>query len=100
MIRKLNFTKAPLFDIPEVLVFIWPLGSKLSRVYKLPEGYLPSKEQELDQVLNTLCRAKHDGVWYFDLRDKETEKEIDDILGLMGIVNIHVKLDASPQLSN
>lgn len=100
MIRKLNFNKAPLFDLPELLVFIKPLGSALARVCRLPEGYLPSKEKELEEVLNTLCKRRHLGVWYFDMREAGTRQEIEDILGLMGIVSIYVQLDVSPTLSN
>lgn len=100
MIRKLNFNKAPLFDLPELLVFIKPLGSALTRVFRLPEGYLPNKEKELEQVLNTLCKRKHSGVWYFDMREPGTQQEIEEILELMGIVSINVKLDVSPTLSN
>lgn len=100
MIRQLNFNKAPLFDIPEVLVFIKPLGSMLTRVGRLPEGYLPSKEKELEEALNTLCKRRHLGVWYFDMRESATQQEIEDILGLMGIVSIYVQLDVAPTLSN
>jgi len=99
MIRPLNFNKAKLFDIPDLLVFIRPLGSKLHRVFKLPE--LPEdKTKELDEVLNTICTAKNGGTWFFDLRSKEDSDIITDTIALMDIFTILVDLDKSPKLSN
>jgi len=100
MIRKLNFNKAKLFNSPDMLVFIKPLGSMLTRVFWLPKGYPPEKEKELEEVMNTLCRIKHLGVWYFDLRDPDTRNDVKDIIVTMDIVAAYVCLDSAAELSN
>ena len=84
-IRQLNFAKAKRFDIPDMLVFMKPLGSKLSRVFKLPELDDPDKSIELAQVLNTICTKKHQDVWYFAMNNPEDERIITDTLLLMDI---------------
>lgn len=100
MITKLNFNKASFFDLDGVLVFMLPLKSRLFRVFKLPSGYPPDKETEIEQVLTTICVRYHKGVWYFTIPDKETEIEFDQIFNSMGIAFIYVKLDNDPVLSN
>lgn len=99
-VRKLNFNKAPLFDIPDVLVFIKPLGSMLTRVYRLPQGYGGARQKELREVLNTLCRANRGGIWFFDMRDQETRAEIEDTITMMDVMCIYVALDVEATLSN
>lgn len=99
-IRKLNFAKAKRFDIPDLLVFIRPLGSKLSRVFKLPELNDPDKSIELAQVLNTICTKKHKDVWYFDINNQEDEKIVMDTVLLMDIQALIVNLDKDPSYSN
>lgn len=99
-IRQLNFAKAKRFDIPDLLVFIRPLGSKLSRVFKLPELNDPDKSIELAQVLNTICTKKHKDVWYFDINNQEDEKIVMDTVLLMDIQALIVNLDKDPSYSN
>lgn len=99
-IRKLNFTKAKYFDIPDLLVFMKPLGSKLCRVNKLPELDDPDKSIELAQVLNTICTHKHNGIWYFAINNPEDEKIITDTLLLMDVQPLIIGLDKDPTHSN
>lgn len=99
-IRKLNFAKAKRFDIPDMLVFIKPLGSKLHRVFKLPELDDPDKSIELAQVLNTICTKKHDNVWYFAINNPEDERIVQDTILLMDIQPIMVGLDKDKSYSN
>lgn len=99
-IRKLNFAKAKRFDIPDMLVFIKPLGSKLHRVFKLPELEEPDKSIELSQVLNTICTKKHQDVWYFAIQNPEDEQIITDTILLMDIQPIMVGLDNDKSYSN
>jgi len=99
-IRQLNFAKAKRFDIPDLLVFIRPLGSKLSRVFKLPELNDPDKSIELAQVLNTICTKKHKDVWYFDINNQEDEKIVMDTVLLMDIQALIVNLDKDHSYSN
>lgn len=99
-IRKFNFNKAKLFDSPDLLVFLKPLGGRLTRVYKIPELNDPDKTIELVQVLNTLCTKKHNDVWYFNLSDPEDEKTIMDTFLLMDISPIITSLDKDPKQSN
>lgn len=96
----LNFNKAHFFDIKDVMVFMQPLRSLLYRVFKLPTGYSPEKEKEIEQVLNTICTRYHKGVWYFRIPNEETQNEFDQIFNLMGLAFIYVKLDADPVNSN
>ncbi len=100
MIRRLNFNKAKLFDAPELLVFIKPLGSMLTRVFRLPDGYSAEKTKELEQVLNTICKSKRNGTWYFDLRNKEVRNDVREIIISMEVEAIYVSLDILPDLSN
>lgn len=98
--NKLNFSKASHFDIDEVIVFLKPLGSLLYRVCKLPAGYPPDKEKEIEQVLNTVCTKYHKGIWYFRIPDEETQREFDQIFQLMDVAHIYVRLDADPVANN
>ncbi len=99
-IRQLNFAKAKYFDIPDLLVFMKPLGSRLSRVFKLPELNDPDKSIELAQVLNTICTKKHNGIWYFAINNPEDEKIITDTLLLMDVQPLIIGLDKDPTQSN
>lgn len=98
--NKLNFNAASHFDIEDLIVFIKPLGSLLYRVCKLPTGYPPDKEREIEQVLNTLCKRYHKGLWYFRIPDAETMQEFDQIFALMDVAHIYVRLDADPVANN
>lgn len=99
-IRKLNFNKAPFFvDTDECLIFVKPLGSRLHRVFKIPD-FLESKRTEVQQVLNTLCLRCHKRVWYFNFRDPDLYQDIMATLTLMDANPILISLDNVPDYSN
>lgn len=97
---RLNFSKAKMFDIPELMVFIKPFLSRLHRVFRVPSGYPPEKEKEISQVLTSLCKIYHKGVWYFDLRDVLVAEDVINIFVLMDVECILARLDAEPTYSN
>lgn len=68
------------------LCFFKLLNSKLHRVVGLPE--VGDKVTELDQVLNTLCLRKKDGIWYFRFTDQEAEMQIMEIMLEMDIPHL------------
>lgn len=83
-----------------MLVFIKPLGSKLHRVFKLPELDDQDKSIELAQVLNTICTKKHQDVWYFAINDPIDEQIVTDTILLMDIQPVMVGLDNDKSYSN
>lgn len=97
---KLNFVKTIHFNVPNLLIFIKPFRSRLHRVYRVPTGYDPAKENEISQVLTSLCLRYHKGVWYFDLRDEDVETDIQNIFCTMEVDNVYIKLDIEPTYSN
>lgn len=69
----------------EALCFFRPLNAKLYRVVGLPDMEDTAKLTELDQVVNTLCVCKKDGVWYFNIVDDEAFADIGMTLDYMNI---------------
>ncbi len=100
-IKKLNFSNAYIFDIPDedILCFMKPLQGKLYRI-KIPEIKSPEKKKELIQVLNTLCVRLHNNIWYFKIPDEETEKDIQAIFVEMGYYPLLILIEGAPSLSN
>lgn len=98
-VRNLKFTDVEnMHRANELLIFIKPFGSKLHRVFKLPVTTIDRKQ--LTEVLNTLCKTKHDSVWYFDLREQDVYSDIMDIFIIMGECPIVVNLDCDPNVLN
>lgn len=88
MVRHLNFDSIKKFvsQCTWGIVFAKPVGSKLYRVFQLPDLDLPEDDKnEIIQTLNTICSRYHNGVWYFKL-DEEDEQITANTFSEMGIV--------------
>ncbi len=97
--RKLNFDKAAMFlKDAQFLTFVKPLGSRLHRVFEVPDCYSDLKEQ-VEGELDRWCTRKRAGVWFFDLRG-EREPYITEAFREIGAEPIHVTLDNVPDYSN
>lgn len=70
-IRKINFDTTP-WEAPSkvFLCLIKFFGARSYRICGIPD-YLDT--HELRQVLNTVCKAYHKGIWYLD------EGSVDDV---------------------
>ena len=102
--RILNFNKAADFNriqksMPDLIIFIKPLGSIFHRVFTLPKEP-PEKIDELKQALTDLCNREIKNVWFFDLRKEQHEDDIYQIIESIGFPCISVKLDNEPEQSN
>lgn len=100
----LNFSKAKQFNglqesMPDLIVFIKPLGSIFHRVFTLPKEP-KEKIAELKQALTDLCNREINNVWFFDLRKEQHEDDIYQIIASIGFPCISVKLDNDPEQSN
>lgn len=98
MIKNLDFKTIETFisNCPWAIVFARPLGSKLHRVFKIPD--MPDEQKtEVVQTLNTLCFKKHKDVWYFIL-DSESEQITVDTFMEMDIIALSIS--PSPQILN
>jgi len=93
MIRILNFDKALLFENPDIMTFVRPIGSNLYRVRSIPLSAYGNPEEEIAQVLTTFCKKYHDKIWYFRIPDQDTQQDISDTLHLMGVPHLYVTLD-------
>lgn len=70
------------------LCFFKPHPSRLYRVVGLPD--VGNMCTELDQVLNTLCILKRNGIWYFKA---DAEMDIMEILLEMDIDHLFIEPD-------
>lgn len=99
-IKKLNFEAKEMFDLPEVLLFGRPLGSKLHRCNRVPEGLTLEKEKEVRQVLNTLCVRFKNGCWFFRVGGKEDREDFTTMFWQMDVPTFVVSFETDPQHSN
>ena len=74
-----------------VLCIVRPFRAKIFRAQGLPPGR--HDNQELEQVLNTLCFKKREGVWYFKLPDEEAIGEMCRILDEMAVPHVILEPD-------
>lgn len=73
----------------------------LHRVWRVPSDDRTFEEtREVELVLNTLCKIKHQNIWYFDLRDQDACDDIMDTFIHMGLNPVHILLDADKELLN
>lgn len=84
-IKQLNFST---FDNYKELskhnvIFIKPFGCKLLRLYNIPDEL--KDDNEFIEVLNTLCKRLHKGVYYFRTATIEDVMDIQETLRFMNI---------------
>lgn len=89
-IKQIDFKMIKEFENVSLsrLCFFKPHPSRLYRVVGLPD--VGNMCTELDQVLNTLCILKKDGVWYFKA---EAETDLLEILYAMDIDHLFIEPD-------
>lgn len=75
-ITKLNFSPTGVLQelAEHRLMLIRVLNSKLFRVPRLPE--IGEKKKELEEVLNSICTIKRNGVWYIRIKTKEEQLDV------------------------
>lgn len=93
--RRLNLSVLRDYMLAGELCFIKPLGSKLHRLTYIPERYMKDdrKYTELVQVLNTICKRFHKGVYYFLLEDMEAIVDVGTIFSKMDILPVFIEPD-------
>lgn len=100
-IRHLNFNSAKQFISPDFISFIKPHGGTLHRVFQMQTGELSEEKiNEQWQVLNTLCKNNHNGIWYFDLSDMDTWEDIGSIFLELDLIPFKIELDSVPSFYN
>lgn len=100
MIKKLTFSVAQGFENNDQVIFYRPFGSKLHRVKNVPLNFPAEKQQEIIEVLNTLCLTKHKNIWYFKISDRETEDQIGDIFYHMEVSCLMLEPQIIPKILN
>jgi len=73
------------------VVFVRPTHGKLFRVFGAPDN------EEVRQVLTTLCTRYHKDVWYFRMPDHETRQQICATLFMMDVEQIVLEPDEQLQ---
>ena len=100
MIRKLDFTPLEK-DLKEIinqcLCFVKPINGKLYRCFKIHDDF---KTKELIQVMNTLCRTKHKGVYYFLIEGDADNDDFMDIFINMDLYPVIIDLNKTPENLN
>lgn len=66
--KQLNFRSCEQIKEYDTLIFFKPIGSNLTRLWRIPETVL-SRTDEIHQILDATCTIRRNGVWYY--RDKE-----------------------------
>lgn len=98
-IRRLNFSKASTFNLPEVLLFFRPLGSSLHRCNRVPADLPEEIRDGIKYVLNELCVKSVGSTWYFKLGDTDQQAEFARIFYDLGVPALPVSAETNQDLT-
>jgi len=100
MIKKIDFTpiERDLKPIVEQsLCFIKPINGRMYRCFNIPDE---DKSDELISVMNTICKSKKDGVYYFVIEDADDQNVFMDIFINMDLFPVVIDLNKTQENLN